>query len=77
VVPACELLMVGYGTRQHIRRNALQHLHQEITISRKHGSFTFEESLARLVKDGLVEWSDAQTRATHIEDFEQLASPPP
>jgi twitching motility protein PilT len=77
VVPACELLMVGYGTRQHIRRNALQHLHQEITISRKHGSFTFEESLARLVKDGLVEWSDAQARATHVQDFEQLASPPP
>ena len=24
-VPAAELLMVGYGARQHIRRNALQH----------------------------------------------------
>jgi twitching motility protein PilT len=30
-VPAAELLMVQYGARQHIRRNALQHLHQEIT----------------------------------------------
>jgi twitching motility protein PilT len=27
LVPAAELLMVGYGARQHIRRNALQHLH--------------------------------------------------
>ena len=27
--------MVSYGARQHIRRNALQHLHQEITITRK------------------------------------------
>ena len=35
LVPAAELLMVGYGARQHIRRNALQHLHQEITITRK------------------------------------------
>ena len=26
-VPAAELLMVGYGALQHIRRNALQHLH--------------------------------------------------
>jgi Tfp pilus assembly pilus retraction ATPase PilT len=26
------------------RKNALQHLHQEITITRKDGSFTFEES---------------------------------
>ena len=37
LVPAAELLMVGYGARQHIRKNALQHLHQEITITRKHG----------------------------------------
>ena len=37
LVPAAELLMVSYGARQHIRKNALQHLHQEITITRKHG----------------------------------------
>ena len=48
-VPAAELLMVGYGGRQHIRKNALQHLQQEITITRKQGSFTVEESLAQLV----------------------------
>jgi twitching motility protein PilT len=72
VVPAAELLMVGYGARQHIRRNALQHLHQEITITRRHGSFTFEESLARLVKAGLVEWRDAHARAAHVDEFEQL-----
>ena len=45
LVPAAELLMVGYGARQHIRKNALQHLHQEITMTRRHGSFTLEESL--------------------------------
>ena len=70
IVPACELLMVGYGARQHIRKNALQHMHQEITITRRHGSFTFEESLARLVKDGLVERDEAQARAIHPEEFE-------
>lgn len=69
IVPACELLMVGYGARQHIRKNALQHLHQEITITRRNGSFTFEESLARLVKGGLVEREEAQSRAAHPEDF--------
>lgn len=79
IVPAAELLIVSYGARQHIRRNALQHLHQEITITRRNGSFTFEESLARLVKEGLVDWRDAQARAAHIDEFEQLApaaSPP-
>ena len=71
-VPAAELLMIGYGARQHIRKDALQHLHQEITITRRNGSFTLEESLARLVKDGLVEWRDAQARAAHVEEFEKL-----
>ena len=77
IVPAAELLVVSYGARQHIRRNALQHLHQEITITRRHGSFTFEESLARLVKDGLVDWRDAHSRAAHIDEFEQLAPATP
>jgi twitching motility protein PilT len=72
LVPAAELLMLGYGARQHIRKNALQHLHQEITITRRFGSFSLEESLARLVKDGLVEWREAHARAAHVEEFEKL-----
>ena len=73
-VPAAELLMVGYGARQHIRKNALQHLHQEITITRKQGSFTLEESLAELVKRELVDRKDALTRAGHPEELERLLS---
>jgi twitching motility protein PilT len=76
LVPAAELLIIGYGARQHIRRNALQHLHQEITITRRHGSITLEESLARLVKEGLTDWREAQARATHVEEFEQLCPRP-
>ena len=75
LVPAAELLMIGYGARQHIRRNALQHLHQEITITRKQGSFTIEESLARLVREGLVDWHDAHARAVHVDEFEGLSPP--
>ncbi len=70
-VPAAELLVVGYGARQHIRRNALHHLHQEITITRKQGSFSVEECLARLVKAGLVDRAEALLRANHPEDFAQ------
>jgi twitching motility protein PilT len=77
LAPAAELLMVSYGARQHVRRNALQHLHQEITITRRNGSFTFEESLARLVKEGLVDWRDAHARAVHADEFEQLAGKAP
>jgi twitching motility protein PilT len=71
-VPAAELLMVGYGARQHIRKNALQHLHQEITITRKQGSFTMEESLAQLVFQQELTREDAMTRAIHADDLDTM-----
>lgn len=71
-IPAAELLMVGYGARQHIRRNALQHLHQEITMTRNKGSITLEESLAHLVRYGAVEREDALLSALHPEDLQSL-----
>ncbi len=74
LVPGAELLMVGYGARQHIRKNAVHHLHQEITITRRLGSITFEESLADLVRQGLVDRKDAMTRAPHPEELERLLS---
>ncbi|HEV8610717.1 MAG TPA: PilT/PilU family type 4a pilus ATPase, partial [Thermoanaerobaculia bacterium] len=69
-IAAAELLVVGYGTRQHIRKNALQHLHQEIALTKKQGSITLEESLARLAREGLVEVEEARARAAHPEEFE-------
>ncbi|HVG55357.1 MAG TPA: PilT/PilU family type 4a pilus ATPase [Vicinamibacterales bacterium] len=74
VVPVAELLMVSYGARQHIRKNALQHLNQEITITRKNGSFAVEESLVRFVRNGVLERTDAQLRAAHPDEFESLMS---
>jgi twitching motility protein PilT len=71
-IPAAELLMVGYGARQHIRKNALQHLHQEITITRKQGSFTLEESLSQLVFQQELPREEAMTRALHPEDLDAM-----
>jgi twitching motility protein PilT len=71
-VPAAELLMLSYGARQHIRKNALQHLHQEITITRKQGSFTLEESLAELVRRGTLTAEEARNRTIHQEELDSL-----
>ncbi len=71
-IAAAELLLVTYGARQHIRKNALQHLHQEIALSRKNGSVSLEESLAALVGQGLVSPEDARARANHPEEFDSL-----
>jgi twitching motility protein PilT len=71
-VPAVELLMVSYGARQHIRKNALQHLHQEMSLTRKQGSLTLEDSLGRLVRAGLITPSDARARAGHPDELESI-----
>lgn len=71
-VVAAEILFVGYGARQHIRKNALQHLHQEVVLTRKQGSITLEESLARLVRENLVDAEEARARAVHPEEFDNF-----
>jgi twitching motility protein PilT len=75
-VPAAELLLVSYGARHHIRKNALQHLNQEITITRKHGSFTLEECLGRLVKEGAIDRAEAFARAVHPDEMESILRAP-
>jgi twitching motility protein PilT len=69
-MPVAELLMISYGARQHIRHNALQHLHQEIALTKKKGSFTMEESLVKLVSQGFIEREDALLCAIHPDDLE-------
>ena len=71
-VPAVELLMVSYGARQHIRKNALQHLHQEMSLTRRQGSLTLEDSLGRLVKAGLISRQDALAHAAHPDELESI-----
>jgi len=71
-VPAAELLMVAYGARHHIRRNALQHLHQEIALTKKKGSFTLEDSLVQLIYSGQIERDEALHCSIHPEDLDIL-----
>ena len=71
-LPAAELLVMNYAARQHVRRNALQHLHQEITISKKFGSFSLEESLVELVMQGDITREDALLYAIHPDDVEAM-----
>jgi twitching motility protein PilT len=71
-VPGTELLIVGYGARQHIRRNGLQHIQQEITMSKSKGSYSLEESLARLIRDGHLDREDALGFANHPDDLNSL-----
>jgi twitching motility protein PilT len=71
-IPAAELLIVGYGARHHVRKNALQHLHQEIPLTKKKGSFTLEESLVQLIHSNQIDREDAQLCAIHPDDLDIL-----
>ena len=71
-IPAAELLMVAYGARHHIRRNALQHLHQEIALTKKKGSFTLEDSLVQLIHTGQIDREDALLCSLHPDDLDIL-----
>ena len=51
---------------------ALQHLRQEITLTRRFGSLTFEESLASLVRAGHLDADVARERAAHPDELVRL-----
>jgi len=76
-IPAAELLMVGYGARHHVRKNALQHLHQEIPLTKKKGSFTLEESLVNLIHSNQIDREDAQLCSIHPDDLDILLKSSP
>jgi len=76
-MPVTELLMIGYAARQHIRHNALQYLRQEITLTKRKGSLSLEESLGQLISQGHLSREDAAALAFHPEELESLLKSEP
>src|SRR5580765_3786519 len=70
--PAAEMLLIGYGARVHIRKNNIHQLHQEITMTKKAGSFSLEESLVTLMPQGHIDREDAMLHAIHPDDLEGI-----
>ena len=74
VVPVAELLMISYGARQHIRKNALQHLNQEITITRKAGRSRSRSRWRGSSRPGSSNAPTRSIRAAHPDELESLLS---
>ena len=66
---AVEILLATDAIRAHIRKGQLHHLHNEMTLGRRFGMVTMEESLAALVRDGAIAETEARLRASHPEDL--------
>jgi twitching motility protein PilT len=66
---AVEILLATDAIRAHIRKGQLHHLHNEMTLGRRLGMVTMEESLSTLVREGIVAETEARLRASHPDDL--------
>jgi twitching motility protein PilT len=71
-VVAVEVLLANLPVRNHIRNDKLQNLATEITLGKRHGMITMEDSLVRLVRQGLIALDDARMRSSRPEELESL-----
>jgi len=71
-VPAVELLLATYPVRHHIRSDNLQKLYNEISLGKRHGMISMEQSLAQLVREGKISLEEANVRASHPDELEAL-----
>jgi twitching motility protein PilT len=69
---AVEVLLNNHAVRNHIRNDKLQNLPTEITLGRRQGMIALEDSLAQLVRDGLITADDARVRSSRPDELESL-----
>jgi twitching motility protein PilT len=66
---ACEILIANDAVRNHIRKGMLHHLHSEMTIGKRLGMTTLENSLSDLVKADLITEAEARIHSMHPEEL--------
>lgn len=71
-VPALELLIANDAVRNHIRGERLQQIPSEITLGKRIGMVSLEESLATLVRRGIVTADEARMRSRRPEEFDSM-----
>ncbi|HET7711615.1 MAG TPA: PilT/PilU family type 4a pilus ATPase [Thermoanaerobaculia bacterium] len=71
-VVAVEILLANYAIRNHIRQDRLQNLISEITLGKRHGMVSLEDSLAALVREGLISIEEARIRSSRPEELDSL-----
>ena len=71
-VPVLEVLIANYAVRNHVRNQHLHRLYTEITLGKRHGMVSLEESLARLVRAGIIEEEEARIRSAHPDELTSL-----
>ncbi|HEX2164438.1 MAG TPA: PilT/PilU family type 4a pilus ATPase [Thermoanaerobaculia bacterium] len=76
-LPAVEVLVATPAVRHLLRGGELAKLYNELTLGKRHGMVSLEESLARLVAEGLLEPEEARLRATRPDELASLLTGSP
>jgi twitching motility protein PilT len=71
-VVAVEVLLSNPAVRNHIRNEKLQNLATEITLGRRAGMISLEDSLAELVRQGAITLEDARGRTSRPDELASL-----
>jgi twitching motility protein PilT len=69
---AVEVLQATYAVRNLIRNDKLQNLSSEITMGKRHGMISLEDSLSRLVQQGFITLEDARVRSIRPDELDSL-----
>jgi twitching motility protein PilT len=69
---AVEVLLANTAVRNHIRQDKLQNLITEITLGKRQGMISLEDSLARLVQQRQITAEDARQRTSRPDELESL-----
>jgi twitching motility protein PilT len=71
-IPAVEVLIATWAVRHLVRKEKLQGIYTEITLGKKLGMVSLEESLAKLVRSGEISADEARVRSTRPDELESL-----
>ncbi len=71
-VVAVEVLLANHAVRNHIRNEKLQNLATEITLGKRQGMISLEDSLAVLVREGAITPEDAKGRSSRPDELDSL-----
>jgi twitching motility protein PilT len=71
-VPAVEVMVATHAVRNPIRQGKIAHLRSQFTLEQHAGMLGLDGSLARLVKEKLVDRELARARARVPEEFDHL-----
>src|SRR5258708_2401863 len=66
---AAEVLLANHAVRNHIRRDKMENLITEITLGKRQGMISIEDSLATLVPKGVITPEDAKIRSARPDEL--------